>query len=195
MLKWYEPVGKVQLEWIEDFVGRETLDAGREDGRETLDASRVSRLMSLDERAINEGGATGRSLYEAVSLVLGSPRAASEFLYRAGIDGVKYPVDSYGGKGVKDGDKAGWNYVAFSDEHIRVDHKEQRARMVRRDPFDDRGRPEAGRRFPHDDRPHDERAGRMHQTAHAMRASMPHGDASHCLPAKLSASAGASPAH
>ena len=47
----------------------------------------------------------------------------SEFLYRAGIDGVKYPVDSYGGKGVKDGDKAGWNYVAFSDEHIRVDHK------------------------------------------------------------------------
>ena len=24
---------------------------------------------------------------------------------------------------MKDGDKAGWNYVAFSDEHIRVDHK------------------------------------------------------------------------
>ena len=54
---------------------------------------------------------------------MGSPRAASEFLARAGIDGVKYPVDSYGGKGVKDGDKAGWNYVSFRDDNIRVDHK------------------------------------------------------------------------
>jgi hypothetical protein len=44
-------------------------------------------------------------------------------LARAGIDGVKYPVDSYGGKTVKDGDKAGWNYVSFRDDNIRVDHK------------------------------------------------------------------------
>ena len=52
----------------------------------------------------------------------GSPKAASEFLTRAGIDGVKYPVASYM-RGVKDGDKAGWNYVSFRDDNIRVDHK------------------------------------------------------------------------
>lgn len=36
---------------------------------------------------------------------------------------MKYPVDSYGGKGVKDGGEAGWNYVSFRDDNIRVDHK------------------------------------------------------------------------
>jgi hypothetical protein len=44
-------------------------------------------------------------------------------LARAGIDGVKYPVNSFGGKTIKDGDKAGWNYVSFRDDNIRVDHK------------------------------------------------------------------------
>ena len=52
----------------------------------------------------------------------GDAKSTSEFLARAGIDGVKYPVDSYGKK-VKDGDKAGWNYVSFRDDNIRVDHK------------------------------------------------------------------------
>ena len=64
----------------------------------------------------------GLIFYNHLANKLGSPKAASEFLARAGIDGVKYPVGTAGGK-VKDGDKTGWNYVAFSDEHIRVDHK------------------------------------------------------------------------
>ncbi|MGN0844243.1 MAG: VWA domain-containing protein, partial [Kiritimatiellia bacterium] len=67
--------------------------------------------------------ATGEEVYKQISDVLGSPKAASEFLARAGIDGVKYPVDSYGGKSVKDGDVYGWNYVSFRDDNIRVDHK------------------------------------------------------------------------
>ncbi len=52
----------------------------------------------------------------------GTPMEVSEFLARAGIDGVKYPADSYG-KTTKNGDKAGWNYVSFRDDNIRVDHK------------------------------------------------------------------------
>ncbi len=68
-------------------------------------------------------GSYGMDVYETVANALGSPKAASEFLARAGIDGVKYPVDSYGGKAVKDGDEAGWNYVSFRDDNIRVDHK------------------------------------------------------------------------
>lgn len=67
-------------------------------------------------------GGWGEDIYNILANVLGSPKAASEFLARAGIDGVKYPVDSYG-KTVKDGDKAGWNYVSFRDDNIRVDHK------------------------------------------------------------------------
>ncbi len=59
----------------------------------------------------------GELLYKGLADTLGSPQAASEFLYRAGIDGVKYPAASHG---TGDGSK-GWNYVAFSDEDIRVD--------------------------------------------------------------------------
>ncbi len=68
-------------------------------------------------------GSYGGDVYETVANALGSPKAASEFLARAGIDGVKYPVDSYGGKAVKDGDAMGWNYVSFRDDNIRIDHK------------------------------------------------------------------------
>lgn len=112
LLKWYEPVSEEQLGWIEK--GLQTSDFGLPDGAaEKLKSEVLSQKSSL----------SGGKLYEAVAEALGSPQAASEFLARAGIDGVKYPVDSYGGKGVKDGDEAGWNYVSFRDDNIRVDHK------------------------------------------------------------------------
>ncbi len=112
LLKWYEPVSEEQLGWIEK--GLQTSDFGLSDGAaEKLKSEVLSQKSSL----------SGGKLYEAVAEALGSPQAASEFLARAGIDWVKYPVDSYGGKGVKDGDVAGWNYVSFRDDNIRVDHK------------------------------------------------------------------------
>ena len=106
LLKWYEPVSEEQRKWILHQLEQENLA-----GETNLKRIRSEKM-------------TGRQMYELLSgmINIGSEKAASEFLYRAGIDGVKYPVDSYG-KTVKDGDKAGWNYVAFSDEHIRVDHK------------------------------------------------------------------------
>jgi len=85
--------------------------------------------MSIDgvgkaiSKAIDDiGKLTGGQLYNKLSNAFG-PEGASRRLAQAGIDGVKYPVDSYGGKGVKDGDKVGWNYVSFRDDNIRVDHK------------------------------------------------------------------------
>lgn len=103
LLKWYEPVSEEQKHWIKTQAEKEGII--------------VSGLV----RNLRDGG----YLYERLTSIeyLGSPKAASEFLARAGIDGVKYPVDSYGGKGVKDGDKVGWNYVSFRDDNIRVDHK------------------------------------------------------------------------
>ena len=52
----------------------------------------------------------GEELYKNLVNALGSPKAASEFLYRAGIDGITYIGDDSGVR----------NYVAFSDKDIRV---------------------------------------------------------------------------
>lgn len=69
------------------------------------------------------GNTTGEDVYNALAERLGGAKEASEWLAAHGIDGIKYPVDSYGGKTIKDGDKVGWNYVSFRDDNIRVDHK------------------------------------------------------------------------
>jgi len=107
LLKWYEAVTKENMERI----------------RAQLLKEGVENAWLADDAENDFRGYKAEEVYANLARTLGSAKAASEFLYRAGIDGVKYPVDSYGGKGVKDGDEAGWNYVAFSDEHIRVDHK------------------------------------------------------------------------
>lgn len=102
LLKWYEPVSEEQMGWVKDEL--------RTEGQsETTDGWEL-------------GQADGWMLYKMLEDKFGSAKAASEFLARAGIDGIKYPVDSYG-KTVKDGDEAGWNYVSFRDDNLRVDHK------------------------------------------------------------------------
>lgn len=53
----------------------------------------------------------GRVLYFTLEKIFESKKAASEFLYRAGIDGVTYIGDSSGVR----------NYVAFSDKDIVID--------------------------------------------------------------------------
>lgn len=116
LLKWYDAISDANWD-------RVIAQAEKEGLREKLKGAWWLRFNGDLEHFITDNGNSGDAIYESLSRLLGSPQAASEFLYRAGIDGVKYPVDSYGGKGVKDGDVAGWNYVAFSDEHIRVDHK------------------------------------------------------------------------
>ena len=128
LLKWYEPVSKENIKRVLDQYAKEhdgaDLRADTPSGTITLedfgDRKLFADALKENADALKEDGA---SLYRYVSGVLGSEQAASEFLARAGIDGVKYPVDSYGGKGVKDGDEAGWNYVSFRDDNIRVDHK------------------------------------------------------------------------
>ena len=111
LLKWYGKVTASQKKWIKAQAEREGLD--------------VSNIIW------DGGKIDGAMLYNylATPSYLGSPKEASEFLARAGIDGVKYPVGSYG-KAVKDGDKAGWNYVSFRDDNIRVDHKWRDGGMV-----------------------------------------------------------------
>ena len=115
LLKWYEPVSEENWKRIISEARKEF-----DNGSSNVDPEHLEGIKA--NFSVNDGG---RRVYEALSdkTLFGSPQAASEFLARADIDGIKYPVDSYGGKTVKDGDKAGWNYVSFRDDNIRVDHK------------------------------------------------------------------------
>lgn len=71
-----------------------------------------AELIIGEHLGMYHGYKNGRHLYEYVTDILGSsPRTASEFLYRAGIDGITYIGDSSNVR----------NYVAFSDADIRID--------------------------------------------------------------------------
>ena len=116
LLKWYDAISDANWD-------RVIAQAEKEGLREKLKGAWWLHFNGDLEHFITDNGNSGDAIYERLSKLLGGPQSASEFLARAGIDGVKYPVDSYGGKTVKDGDKAGWNYVSFRDDNIRVDHK------------------------------------------------------------------------
>ncbi|HPS40033.1 MAG TPA: hypothetical protein PL124_11505, partial [Candidatus Cloacimonadota bacterium] len=92
-----------------------------------LDKIGHSRIQSTEvfgnkEYAIYDGGIRdhtipdGNDLYKTLTRIIGSPKKASQFLLRAGIDGIKYPVSALsGGKGEK-----GYNYVVFDDSQITI---------------------------------------------------------------------------
>ena len=98
LLDWDKKVPKKQIQKIADQAVKEGLPFGyTENGKNFFNGSATS----------------GEHLYNELvkPFNLGSPKAASEFLYRAGIDGVTYIGDSSRVR----------NYVAFSDQDIRVD--------------------------------------------------------------------------
>lgn len=128
LLKWYEEVPRDTFDRIVSALKEEGRWGERDGGRDIL--GRPETIYGTLYGAMRHSGGewTGGDVYELVRAQLGADenhgaREASEWLAAHGIDGVKYPVDSFGGKGVKDGDKVGWNYVSFRDDNIRVDHK------------------------------------------------------------------------
>lgn len=126
LLKWYEPVTEEQKQWIADELNKSEADPKMK-WVVTEDGLKLNNPYSPDYPI--KTGADAYQFAQTQAAVLAKskyprdyPRLASELLARAGIDGIKYPVDSYG-KTVKDGNKVGWNYVSFRDDNIRVDHK------------------------------------------------------------------------
>lgn len=121
LLKWYEPVSEEQRGWILAQLEKEGRSAPYL--KEAIAAAKTGQEVYelLAEELIEPDGFVQERTQHGTGAKLG-PQAASEFLARAGIDGIKYPVDSYM-KTTKDGDTAGWNYVSFRDDNIRVDHK------------------------------------------------------------------------
>lgn len=136
LLKWYEQVSEEQKKWIldaldkanvKDIDGLKTWEVTDDEAEEDL----TGLQKAIRDEITKKVDMTGEDLYRIIAYTKSeSPsrfsmgaKAASLFLAKADIDGIKYPVDSYGGKTIKDGDKAGWNYVSFRDDNIRVDHK------------------------------------------------------------------------
>lgn len=62
-----------------------------------------------------------KDFYTQLSGLLGSPKEASMFLLRAGIDGIKYPSNTVAG-----GESKGLNYVIFDDNSINIDKRDER---------------------------------------------------------------------
>lgn len=123
LLSWYEPVSEENLGRILEGLKKEGISDRFKDMYWLRYKGMSSYLKTNDiHGALLDNGSTGDAVYQQLTSILGSPKATSEFLARADIDGIKYPVDSYG-KQVKDGDSVGWNYVSFRDDNIRVDHK------------------------------------------------------------------------
>lgn len=142
LISWLDPVTPEQMDWIVEaaekagfseeeiaFLKRDRIDnwdvmipkgsrvppSGSEMYMrlELIAMMRDNQFVTLDE-------VKDYDLWRAHRDVMGDAgKFASEFLLTADIDGVRYPVNYRGGS--RHGEE-GWNYVAFSDEHLRVDH-------------------------------------------------------------------------
>jgi len=110
-IRWDEPPTASQLQQIMKQAAKESLER------------LFYRDESTGELMFPGGMRDGEWLYKhELSMVLGSPKAASAFLLRAGIDGIQYPT-GYLSNGSHDGS---CNYVVFDDaaieiaEHVRL---------------------------------------------------------------------------
>lgn len=150
LLNWFEAVTPEQMGWILDgarkagfseeeiaFLQRERIDDDDvliEDGNRMPSGREMYMRLELIA-SVRKGGVAFSvvplaqvyaevvplDLWTAHEEVMGDEgKFASEFFVSADIDGMMYPVDYRHGN--RDGRVSGWNYVAFSDEHLRVDH-------------------------------------------------------------------------
>ena len=111
-LEWDKPITAKQRQAIADRALQEGINIAYErDGKAILNTSNV-----ID----------GEQLYNELTkgFVLGSPKEASLFLLRAGIDGIKFPAESIA-RGATSDNARGYNYVVFDENAITIDDVEQ----------------------------------------------------------------------
>lgn len=116
---WYESLAEEQKKLILDGLVKLGL-AVEQEGRLVSavegGAQRVATIRLI--AAVSSG--TGQRIYQMLTAVLGSPSAASYFLRKVGIDGIKYPASTLiGGNRAVSYDK-GTNYVVFDPANIRI---------------------------------------------------------------------------
>lgn len=124
-IEWYAAVPKESIdkivvqaekEGIQDLVT--TVESMDPETRESIFTKTIIGIDPFSTTANNRG----ERLYGNISSSLGSDKAASEFLDRAGFAGIKYPVSTLFG-GNKDSYEKGTNYVIFNADDIQItDH-------------------------------------------------------------------------
>lgn len=118
LLSWFEPVTDEQRKWVEEAFDKQFADFdGHDYWKERIFKPGIigkDFYKELHDLFLNIAHRSGMPTTDWV--VQGH---LVKFLLDADIDGTRYPVDYRHGhmKG-----ELGWNYVAFSDEHLRVDH-------------------------------------------------------------------------
>ena len=112
-----DDTGKNYLDWyngITDEQKKMIADAAQKEG---IEFDFYGDKMNANEYFAEMGkGIEGHQLYGMLKRVLGSDKAASEFLNRIGYVGIKYPTESLSG-GNKDGKS---NYVIFNEADAKI---------------------------------------------------------------------------
>ena len=118
LLSWFEPVTDEQRKWVEAAFDKRFADFdGYDYWKERIFKPGIigkDFYKELHDLFLNIAHRSGMPTTDWV--VQGH---LVKFLLDADIDGTRYPVDYRHGH--MNGE-LGWNYVAFSDEHLRVDH-------------------------------------------------------------------------
>lgn len=136
-LEWDKPIKKDVRDRIlerfiqENDISKKDLNKLIEDGiqyAETQDAFEIFDEMGLPinkgmviQTLLNEeGGSNGIRIYDTLRNAFGNDQQkASEFLLRAGVDGVKYPAESVS-RGATSEDARGFNYVVFDENAVTI---------------------------------------------------------------------------
>lgn len=87
-----------------------------EEGWSRVESSGLTRFTKGEETIVLNPAATGADLYEELSVGLGSPKTASEFLNSLGYVGISYPAEYMSG-GRPDGAR---NYVIFNEADVKI---------------------------------------------------------------------------
>ena len=116
------------LEWdksVNDNFNKKITEQARKEGilTERDDKSDViSKVQTGAHFITNEGD--GAIVYDSLTKAFGSPKEASLFLLRAGIDGIKYPAESISRRAASDTAR-GFNYVVFDENAITIEEQLQ----------------------------------------------------------------------
>ena len=109
-----ENVGGANLiDWYEDVTDEQYNKIGKQAKKEN------NTTIEMITKDFNRG-LNGESVYREISRELGSDKLASEFLNRAGIDGIQYKAGTLSGK-----QSDAYNYVVFDENAIDIVEREQ----------------------------------------------------------------------
>ncbi len=106
LIEWTEGITEEQKNKILSQIQKENLLIDKQ-----KESWEIKNLEYIVNRINNNLILHGNILYDNLRKYFGEAKKASEFLYRAGIDGITYIGNSSGVR----------NYIAFSDEDIRID--------------------------------------------------------------------------